>query len=258
MSYNEIILKRLEMYLNLDEAELKQHAYRTISYDRLIELFETKQNTLVKPSLWDDTFENFALKSKLRDETGRYIEYDIHDRMYGQCWTLEKSSDAMWRIYSSEKNGIRIRTTIDQLLDSLCLATIDRKSCEHCIGKVEYLREVELVKRAKDTFTSHGEITLGKLFSSLLLKRRAFRHENEVRLMFCDWADGAGRSKLLKYDIEPHKLITQIMIDPRVPYDEFKLIEQDIRQRTAYQGEIKRSLLYRLPESLIFDVQTKK
>jgi len=47
------------------------------------------------------------------------------------------------------------------------------------------------------------------------------------------------------------------MIDPRVSYEKFKLIEQDIRQRTAYQGEIKRSLLYRLPESLTFDVQTK-
>ncbi|EJM10594.1 Protein of unknown function (DUF2971) [Pseudomonas sp. GM21] len=245
------------MHLNLDEAELKQHAYRTISYARLIELFSTKQNTLVKPSLWEDTFENFALKSKLRDETGRQIEYDIHNRMYGQCWTLEKSSDAMWRIYSSNKDGIRIRTTIVQLLDSLCSATIDRKNCEHCIGKVEYLREADLVKRAKDTFTPHGEITLGKLFSSLLLKRRAFRHENEVRLMFCDWAEGAGENKLLKYNIEPHKLITQIMIDPRVSYEAFKLIEQDIRQRTAYQGEIKRSLLYRLPESLTFDVQAK-
>ncbi len=245
------------MYLNLDETELKQYVYRTISYDRLIELFATKLNTLVKPSLWEDTFENFILKSKLRDETGRQIEYDIHNRMYGQCWTLEKSSDAMWRIYSSNKDGIRIRTTIDQLLDSLCLGTIDRKKCVHCIGKVEYLSETELVKRAKRTFTSHGEITFGKLFSSLLLKRRAFRHENEVRLMFCDWAEGAGENKLLRYDIDPHKLITQIMIDPRVSYEKFKLIEQDIRQRTAYQGEIKRSLLYRLPESLTFDVQAK-
>lgn len=245
------------MHLNLDEAELKQHAYRTISYTRLIELFTTKKNTLVKPRLWEDTFENFVLKSKLRNETGQQIEYDIHNRMYGQCWTLEKSSDAMWRIYSSNKDGIRIRTTIDQLLGSLCSATIDRASCEHCIGKVEYLREAELVKRAKNTFTPHGEITFGNLFSSLLLKRRAFRHENEVRLMFCDWAEGAGENDLLRYDIEPHELITQIMIDPRVSYEQFKLIEQGIRQRTAYQGEIKRSLLYRLPESLTFDVQAK-
>lgn len=248
------LLKGLEMHINLDETELKQYAYRTISYDRLIELFTTKQNTLVKPTLWEDTFENFVLKSKLINTTGQQIEYDVHNRMYGQCWTLEKSSDAMWRIYSSDKDGIRIRTTINQLLDSFCLAIIDRGNCKYCIGKVEYLTEIELIKRAKSTFTPHGEITLRKLFSSLLLKRRAFRHENEIRLMFCDWAESAGEKNLFKYTIDPHKLITQIMIDPRISYEQFKIIEQNIRHNTGYQGEIKRSLLYRLPESLTFRI----
>lgn len=177
--------------------------------------------------------------------------------MYGQCWTLEKSSDAMWRIYSSDKNSIRIRTTIEQLVDSLCTATNDRNGCEHCIGKVEYLIQSKLIKKAKETFTPQGQMTFGKMFSSLLLKRRAFRHENEVRLIFCDWAKNAGKDNLFKYDIEPHKLITQIMIDPRIPYDEFKIIEKKIRQETAYEGEIKRSLLYRLPETLTFNVQSK-
>ncbi|WP_085701840.1 DUF2971 domain-containing protein [Pseudomonas sp. B15(2017)] len=246
------------MYLNLDERKLEQHIYRIISYDRLIELFSTRKNTLVKPSLWEDTFENFALKSKLRDESGRLIEYDVHNRIYGQCWTLENSSDAMWRIYSSKKDGIRIRTTIGQLLNSLCVATIDRENCEHCIGKVEYLREAEILKRAKDTFTHHGEITFGKLFNSLLLKRRAFRHENEIRLMFCDWSENSDESKLFKYDIKPYDFITQIMIDPRIPHDIFKIIKQNIREQTAFQGEIKRSLLYRLPENLTFNIQTKK
>ncbi len=145
------------VYLNLDEIDLKQHVYRTISYERLIELFTSKKNTLVKPNLWEDTFENFILKSKLINEIGEQIEYDVHERMYGQCWTLEESSDAMWRIYSPDKSGIRIRTTIEKLLDSLCLATIARENGEHCIGKVEYLKETELVKRAKEMFTTHGK-----------------------------------------------------------------------------------------------------
>ncbi|KIU54413.1 hypothetical protein QV12_01020 [Pseudomonas putida] len=245
------------MHLNLEEKELNQHIYRTISYDRLIELFTTKQNTLVKPLLWEDTFENFILKAKLRYETGEEIECTIHERMYGQCWTLESSSDAMWRIYSQNRDSIRIRTTIDKLMDSLFLATIDRGRCEQCIGRVEYLTEAMLLERAKDTFTSHGQLTYGKLFTSLLLKRRAFRHENEIRLIFFDWAEEIGESDLFKYDIEPHELITQIMIDPRVAYDEFKRIERDIRQKTEYQGEIKRSLLYRLPENLTIDIKPK-
>jgi hypothetical protein len=245
------------VYLNLDEIDLKQHVYRTISYERLVELFTSKKNTLVKPNLWEDTFENFILKSKLINEIGEQIEYDVHERMYGQCWTLEESSDAMWRIYSPDKSGIRIRTTIEKLLDSLCLATIARENGEHCIGKVEYLKETELVKRAKEMFTTHGKITFGNLFRSLLIKRSAFKHENEIRLMFCDWAKGAGENNLFKYTIEPHDLITQLMIDPRVHKEQFECIECSIRKQTEYKGEIKLSQLYRLPENVTFDVQTK-
>lgn len=189
---------------------------------------------------------------------GREVEYDVRNRMYGQCWTLEGASDAMWRIYSSDRNSVRIRTTINHLLDSICSATVDRVSGEHCVGKVEYLRDGELIRRARKTFTPYGEITFEKLFSSLLLKRRAFKHEDEVRLIFCDWAEGAGEDALFRYDIDPHDFISQIMIDPRVPYEQFKAVERDIRDKTLYRGEIKRSLLYRLPESLIFNVQAKK
>jgi hypothetical protein len=192
------------MYLNLEEADLDKYIYRTISYDRLIELFQTQENTLIKPELWEDTFENFVLKSKLRTASGKIIEYNVHDRIYGQCWTLEKSSDAMWRIYSTDKKSIRIRTTINNLLDSIGVSTVDTTGCEHSVGKVEYLSEKELVDRAKKIFEKNGQITFGNLFKSLLIKREAFKHENEIRLMFVDWSEKAGAEKTYKYTIEPH------------------------------------------------------
>ena len=246
------------MYLNLKNSDLKKYVYRIIPYDRLVQLFEKQENTLVKPELWEDTFENFALKSQFRTESGNIVQYDVNERMYGQCWTLEKASDAMWRIYSPDKKSIRIRTTINNLLDSIALATVDQVHCEHCVGKVEYLREKELVNRAKSTFGNNGEVTFGNLFRSLLVKRKVFKHENEVRLIFYDWSKTAGSKKIFKYTIEPHKLITQMMIDPRISYEEFKKMKSDIRNKTGFKGGIKRSLLYRLPQSLTFDINEPK
>ncbi|HCG6387389.1 TPA: DUF2971 domain-containing protein [Vibrio parahaemolyticus] len=245
------------MYLNLEESDFSTYIYRTIPLNRLYELFQDRENTLVKPSLWEDTFENFVLKTKLRNEQNQVIEYNIHDRMYGQCWTQERASDAMWRIYSPDKQSVRIRTTIGALLDSISMATVDRANCDHCIGKVEYVREQELIGRATATFSENGEITFGGLFRSLLIKRRAFRHENEVRLMFCDWSETAGLQNVFKYDIEPHELISQMMLDPRLTYEEAETLKAEIRKQTGYQGDIKRSLLYRLPKSLTIDVKTK-
>ncbi len=245
------------MYLGLDEQDFEKYIYRTIPLKRLFQLFDENQNTLVKPSMWEDTFENFVLKAKLMNEKGEIVEYNIHKRMYGQCWTQEKSSDAMWRIYSQDKRAIRIRAKIGDLLDSICIATIDQANCGHCIGKVDYLRETELVTRARKTFSETGKITFGGLFSSLLIKRRAFKHENEVRLMFCDWSDGAGTEDVFKYKINPHELISQMMLDPRLDKYQAEKLKSEIRTRTGFKGSIKRSLLYRLPESLIIDVKTR-
>ena len=74
---------------------------------RLLELFQTRHNVLVAPEKWDDPFENFILKSDRVSRRG----------WYGQCWTWQRASDAMWRIYSGDKNGVRMRSTPAKLLE---------------------------------------------------------------------------------------------------------------------------------------------
>lgn len=243
------------MYLNLKESELNNHIYRIISYERFLELFDNEKNTLVKPKLWEDTYENFTLKSKLKFPDGSVIALDTHERLYGQCWTTSKASDAMWRIYSPDKKGIRIRTTIDKLLTSLDIANIDTAMTESCIGKVKYKTETSIMAQAKKAFTSNGQMTFGSLFRSLLVKRKAFNHEKEVRLIHLDWGYELPKDDIYSYEIDPHDLISQVMIDPRISYNEFKTIKRDIKQRTGYKGKIKRSLLYRLPETVTLDVE---
>ena len=122
------------MYLNIKESKFDDHIYRIISYDRFLEMFDSCKNTLVKPKLWEDTFENITLKSKLRYPCGSEIVLDTHERLYGQCWTTSKASDAMWRIYSPDKRSVRIRTTINKLLTSIDIANADTAMTESCIG----------------------------------------------------------------------------------------------------------------------------
>ena len=242
------------MYLNLKESEYDQYIYRIISYDRFIELFEHQKNTLVKPKLWEDTFENFALKSKLKFPDDSEIELDTHDRLYGQCWTTSKASDAMWRIYSHDKKGIRIRTTVDKLLTSLLMANVNTAMTESCVGKVEYKSEATIMSQASKAFSQDGQMTFGSLFRSLLIKRKAFDHEREVRLIYLDWGYELPIDDIFSYEIDPHELISQVMIDPRISYDEFKEIKKVIKQKTGFKGDIKRSLLYRLPDTLTVEV----
>jgi len=241
------------MLININEFELDKPIYRIISLERLLEIFVTETNTLVKPALWEDVFENFILKSPVRLRSGETAEYNFYNRMYGQCWTLHKASDAMWRIYSSDKNGLRVRTTIRKLSESLAGAQSSLPEVRCCVGKVEYLSDKALMNIANTTFDDSG-IGVEEIFRSLLVKRRAFIHEKEVRLLYQELDDDAFSNNLYRYAVDPHFFIDQIMIDPRKSYKEFKTLEKIIRKTTGFKGEIKRSLLYTLPKGITLDV----
>lgn len=101
-------------FIYIKQPDYSTKIYRIFSTNRLIELFEKKENALVKPELWDDPFENFILKIPEKGSKSK-----PNKRGYGQCWTLNFESDAMWRIYSPDKNGVRIQTTIRKLHHSL-------------------------------------------------------------------------------------------------------------------------------------------
>ena len=62
---------------------------------RLYQMFDERENVLVKPSMWDDPFENFILDARTRASDGKLRHFGFRDRVYGQCWTTEQRSDAM-------------------------------------------------------------------------------------------------------------------------------------------------------------------
>jgi len=231
------------LFLNLKESDLDRKIYRIISIKRLIELFETKENILVKPHKWEDPFENFILRSKVRLPTGEIIQYNYHDWLYGQCWTFHKASDAMWRIYSPNCDGIRIRTTVRKLFQSLYSSQKTLADAKCAIGKVLYLPEIRLKKYASEIFDNYG-IEVENLFKSLLVKRTAFKHENEVRLLYCELEEREQNNDIFSYKIDPHSLIEQLMLDPRLDQAKTKELKAYIKNKTKFTREIKRSLLY--------------
>lgn len=222
------------MFLNLPAGERHAYVYRVVSLERLLELFSTGRNVLVSPELWDDPFENFILKGQRVSRHG----------WYGQCWTRQRASDAMWRIYSPDSNGVRMRSTPTRLLESLRAAT----EGDAFIGKVRYLPNGPLMRFARKAL-KRGYLTVAANGAhTLLVKRPAFRHESEVRLLVNRQSGFGG--KLLKYEVDPHTLVDQLMLDPRLSPEEAAKAKTEIRSRTGYRGSIKRSLLYGPPPPL--------
>jgi hypothetical protein len=241
------------MYLNLDGQSKDRYVYRITTVDRVKELFASKRNTLVKPRLWGDPYENFILSSKVRLKSGEVVEYNFHETMYGQCWTFHSASDAMWRIYSEKKNGVRLRSTIASLARGLAIAHPHLADAQCRVGRVQYLSAKKMKRVANNTFDDYG-IGVNELFGSLLVKRTAFSHERELRVLYCELNDSSLGNSLYPYEVDPHAMIDQMVLDPRLAREEADSMKEELRRSTGFNGPILRSLLYAPPQEGIVDV----
>jgi hypothetical protein len=236
----------------LTEEDLDKPIYRIFSFQRLEKIFKERKLTLVKPKLWDDPFENFILNSTGRLPDGRQFQMGFRDNFYGQCWSLTKESDAMWRIYSPDKNGVKVKTTIRKLLTPLFQIGRQHQkmngvvyNLSSFVGKVKYADTKTLITMLKDEQRMSSKIFdqsgWGQA-STFFFKRVAFRHEKEVRLIYN--SENKNQFDTFKFDINPFELIDEIVFDPRMTesiYQEQKdkVIEWGFDKRIIQSGLYK-------------------
>lgn len=87
---------------------------------------------------------------------------------------------------------------------------------------------------------------------TLLVKRMAFEHEKEIRLIYFE--NQRSQSDLYFYPFDPHEMIDQIMIDPRMTEGDADALKAEIQSRTFFKGTILRSLLYAPPKGFILPI----
>lgn len=226
-----------------------QSIYRVMPVERLLQLIHDKRNILVHPSKWDDPFENFFLKSKFT-YNGISVGVDqLRSEIFGQCWTLnEQETDALWRIYSPEKNGVRVKSTLSKVLNPLIAQNITDYFHKTYIGKVHYVPEDDLKSAMESADLDSMDFTFASgimIIRSLLTKRTAFEHENEVRVIY------RGKPNLVGgihgYDINPQEFIQELLFDPRMDEKEYQGFENQFKTLLP-SCQISQSTLYRVPD----------
>lgn len=261
-------------YMNMHayKTKMANYIYRIISYSDLKRIVETGQNSLSSTLNWKgeingDKHENCIMNSNFQTEIGNKIDIKFRDDFYCQSWSVNFLSDAMWQIYScpvgqlhNEKElnddnvAIRIRTTIPSLFNSL--KTHFPNNNDKCfIGKVKYVRDSHLSDLANHVFNS-GHIDSQLIASTLFYKRKHFKHEGEIRLVFFsensdknNISGGPNGKFFYGYEYDFLKEVDQIMIDPRLSLKEGKEIKEKIIKLTKIEKEkVLRSKLYREPK----------
>lgn len=255
--------------INIKESELDRHIYRIYPLKRFLQLLENKENVLVKTSLWEDPFENFILNSTGKLPSGELFTVDSRNRYFGQCWSLKRESDAMWRIYSQhikdtttnklliDNIGIKVKSTVRKVFEPLFNVQSNHTNplngelynLSSFVGKVEYKKRVELI----DLLTNATDYLFDQSgkgqASTLMLKRLAFTHEREVRVVYHN-EKCLDTDKIYSYPIVPNFCFEELVVDPRIPKADYLKIKERITI-AGYSNSIVQSSLYKI-ENFVF------
>lgn len=177
--------------------------YRIISLETFVDLIHNKHERYVRPVTWEDTYEGYLISELYNPLYKRKIIEDMYYNVcphnyratidnllklehakwfvYGQSWASIRDSDAMWRIYSYNKHSIQIQTTEKRVKN--ILGEFSKDELKYEIKRVKY--DVD----AEDDIL-HGQIMQLKqtcsTYEPFLHKRKAFRHEYEIRILLDD------------------------------------------------------------------------
>lgn len=72
------------------------YLYRIFKFEHLVDIFKKSELFFARPTTWDDPYE-------------RRIDHPAMNEVFAQCWCRRVVSDAMWRIYSQNTFGVRIK-----------------------------------------------------------------------------------------------------------------------------------------------------
>lgn len=238
--------------------------YRIMNLEKFESMFYDRENTLVRPALWQDPLEN-PLTNGYIDNSGKRGEIIGLEGFYGQCWTLEKRSDALWRAYSdpdpdpdpeNKTHPIRVRTTVGRLRESLSKIRSKNPHSQTKISEVSYKTDKQLNEFFRDHLQRNVELSEGLPFEVIMdtffVKRDLFEWENEVRLMFFVMNPN-NYDKILQYDWDPLKVIDQVMVAPTSTYSEFRYFKERFLRRTNFDGDVKLSEIYKPMKDYVFN-----
>lgn len=227
--------------------------YKFMNLNHVKSMIQNKTLWISKVSTWDDVYENILFKQNFfHDLGGQLTPVDVStvgNNIFGQCWTSQPESDAMWRIYSPDKNNyaVRVKTTIGNLMD---VAFVSSEGIPTVfVGEVSYVDNVDIT-RILSQYAQNGlqlRSSMREFAQLLLLKRKEFEHEKEIRLIISK--DTSCHSDHIELCIEPQLFIDEITLDSRLApgSTDYNHYRSELLLTGISSGKINRSTLYDLP-----------
>jgi len=242
----------------------KSTVFKYMPLDRFVKSVDKKELIFVSPETWYDPFEQL------------YYGIDCSSRGYNTedivCMCVsEKSStneDACWRVYAGTNNKtVRISIEQDRLLQLLDSFS-ENNGYEVYIGKVNYDFEKEDIKKIHNTssplYNEYFPIVMKveHYLSLMLLKRSAFKYENEIRI-FLVKKTISERLLRIPCNYKVTRLVSNVMLSPYPPVRQSDDLAYKVRERmnniesAQLKSVLKDKVGCRIQQSLLYKVHSR-
>ena len=141
------------------------------------------------PSVWEDPFEKYFLNAQYEDSAGNLMSFPFKNKVFCNCLTPDHNSEAHWITYAKKNVGVSLRINVQELIERLDCFGIAHSDYRIYIGKVSYRKQSEIQVKSihkiplLDSEVKRDIEDADFCANLMLLKRKAFKHDNEVRLI---------------------------------------------------------------------------
>lgn len=211
-----------------------KYLYKTMPLENALKTIR-KGLWFAKPSTWTDPFEKRFYSAKIFRMGKTPINNPIKDRFLCCCMTSIGQSEAHWNTYSREQIGIQFQFYREKLYSFLCALPT---KYQIFIGYAQYQKKDEIkAPITQNSFLSQSfnhkkNEDLAKL---LLLKRRAFKYEEEIRFIIANGKREEYKQAGIAIN-SPQKnfldTIYAIKISPNCPKETAALLKEHLKQIT--------------------------
>ena len=216
--------------------------YKYMNVERAISFLSSGIYYLVEPTAWMDPYEKRFYTADYKMVANQYNPQQI----YCTCFTDKISNEAAWKMYRGKDGGIANRSIRFEMNRTALLQYLDRyidNKGKIYIGDANYRYTTKMIdnihKRQSILYSEYfNGFSIHKFLELLLIKRKAFEYESEVRLFyvpnsqdeiyFDDKLYAISQYLITFTENSLRNIIKSISIDPSCSQIEFEMIKSKI------------------------------
>ena len=226
-----------------------------------MDFLQTGKFSFVEPIVWTDPYEKRFYLADYKN-----INYQPK-QLFCTCFTSKISNEAAWKMYRADEGGIASRTICFDFQRSILLRALDQLENEKFyLGCANYnytTKQIDGFHKRTNSEYDHlfKDFSDEKFMNLLLIKRKAFEYESEVRLfmvpkdrasIFSISGINVKHIRSIVFEQKDLKdMIKQINIDPSCSKIEYEMIKSLIMKILPGISCIKNGLYKNKPQIII-------